>query len=36
MAASPTGRDVELDQRLLHALIEARDDSVLAVLKFAL
>jgi hypothetical protein len=32
MIASATGRDAQLDQRLLHALIEARDDGVLAVL----
>jgi hypothetical protein len=34
MTASPTGLDVQLDQRLLHALIEARDDGVLAALVY--
>jgi ankyrin repeat protein len=34
MAASPTGRDVQLDERLLHALIEAHDDGVLAALVY--
>jgi hypothetical protein len=34
MAASPTGRDVQLDQRLLQSVMETRDDDVLAALVY--